>query len=89
MEKKFTTGDWFVSGSTEVVSMPAQCKITNSVSGNNYEESKANAKLIAAAPDMFEALESIVNNKKVWDQLEDDQRENIQYCLKKATNERF
>lgn len=89
MKKKFTAGDWFVTGITEVQSMPSQCKITNFVSGGNYEESVANAKLIAAAPDMFAALESIVNNKEVWDQLDADQRKNIQYALKKATTERF
>ena len=61
MEKKFTKGDWFVSGCNEVVSMPSQCKITNRVSGWNPEEAKANAKLIAASPELLEALIALVN----------------------------
>ena len=89
MEKKFTTGDWFVSGGTEVVSMPSQCKISNRVSGWNYEESKANAKLIAAAPDMFDALECICKDKEVWSELSDTQKTMVEQAIKKATNERF
>lgn len=61
MEKKFTKGDWFVFGITEVISMPSQCKITNRVSGWNPEETKANAKLIASAPDLLNALISVLN----------------------------
>jgi hypothetical protein len=61
---KGTHGEWFVSGGNEVVSMPSQTKISNDISGNNYEEAKANAKLIAAAPDMADALQSIVTIAK-------------------------
>lgn len=60
-EFKGTKGEWFVSGGTSIVSMPSQCKITNSVSGWNYDEAKANAQLMATAPRMLEALISIVN----------------------------
>ena len=49
---KNTKGDWFVSGSLEVVAMPTQVKIGR-ISGANLEEAKANAKLIAAAPDLL------------------------------------
>lgn len=52
---KTTDGTWFVSGQTEVISMPSQCNIAK-VSGWNYEQAQANAKLIAAAPEMLEML---------------------------------
>ncbi len=60
MENKFTNGDWFASG-LEVVSMPSQIKISNSISGENYEAAKANAKLISAAKDLFLALSEIMD----------------------------
>ena len=56
MDFKHTKGDWFVSGSTSIVSMPSQCKIANRVSGWTYEEAKANAQLIATAPELLRAL---------------------------------
>lgn len=61
MKKKFTEGEWFVSNYDQIVAMPSQCKITNRVSGWNSEEAKANAKLIAAAPELLDALISLVN----------------------------
>jgi hypothetical protein len=56
METKHTKGEWFVSNEDQIVSMPSQCKIANRISGWNYEEAKANAKLIASAPELLEAL---------------------------------
>lgn len=73
MENKFTKGEWFVSNDNQIVSMPSQCKITNRVSGWNPEEAKANAKLIAAAPDLLAACicESILDkcerNKAIYE----------------------
>lgn len=59
---KHTKGEWFVSGSDQIVSMPSQCKIANRVSGWNQEEAEANAKLIAAAPELLEVLQTIEND---------------------------
>ncbi len=61
MKTKHTKGEWFVSGGRQIVSMPSQCKISNSVSGWNIEEQKANCKLIAAAPELLEALNELNN----------------------------
>lgn len=57
MLTNFTKGDWMVSGEDQIVSMPSQCKIANRISGWNYEELKANARLIAAAPNLLEACQ--------------------------------
>ena len=53
---KHTDGKWMVSNGDQIVAMPSQIKICNRVSGANFEEVEANAKLIAAAPDLLEAL---------------------------------
>jgi hypothetical protein len=58
---KYTKGDWFISGGYQIVAMPSQVKICNRVSGATAEEAESNKKLIASAPDMFEALQSIVD----------------------------
>lgn len=59
---KYTEGEWIVSGGSQIVSMPSQCKITNNVSGWNDKEAEANAKLIAAAPDMLKALQGVIHH---------------------------
>lgn len=51
-----TKGDWMVSNGDQIVSMPSQCKIANRISGWTLEEVEANAKLMAAAPDMMQGL---------------------------------
>lgn len=61
MEINITKGEWFISNDNQIVSMPSQCKITNRVSGWNPEEAKANAKLIASAPDLLNALIGVLN----------------------------
>lgn len=78
-EFKGTDGKWFATNGLEIVSMPSQCKISNSVSGWNYEEALANAKLMSKAPEMLEMLQH------VKDYLGSDQREKVEVLIKKAT----
>lgn len=52
---KHTKGDWFVSGGDEIISMPSQTKIAK-IRGMGALEMDANARLIASAPEMLEAL---------------------------------
>lgn len=54
MRLKHTIGRWMVSGGDQIVAMPSQCKISNRISGCTIEETEANAKLIASAPDLLE-----------------------------------
>ena len=63
-EFKGTAGEWFASG-REIVSMPSQCKITNRVGGWSHEEAKANANLIAQAPDLLEACIDVYENFQI------------------------
>jgi hypothetical protein len=65
METKHTEGIWFVSGGSEIVSMPSQCKITNRVSGWNYEEAQANANLMSASPELLECLIEAVETSRL------------------------
>lgn len=69
MEKKFTKGQWVidsdfitveVDGIDEVVCDLDPIDVYPTVYQRSEEEKDANAKLIAAAPDMLEALESFV-----------------------------
>ncbi|WP_407430579.1 hypothetical protein [Arcticibacter sp.] len=61
-EFKGTKGEWFVSGFTEIVSMPSQTKISNSISGNSFEEAMANSILIASAPELLSLLRELVED---------------------------
>lgn len=64
MSQKHSIGDWFYSEmGGEVISMPFQTKICSRVSGNNYEEAKANGRLISLAPKFAELLDIICNGK--------------------------
>lgn len=64
MEFKGTPGTWFISGTTEIISMPSQTKICK-VSGNEYNEAKHNALLISEAPKMLKMLNRIYIKKTV------------------------
>lgn len=81
LEKKFTKGDWFTHIVEEPFSERAFVRAKNDEgvltlletrSLSNFEEQKANAKLISAAPDLLEALLNIENDdnlipKSIWD----------------------
>lgn len=68
---KFTPGPWFVSGSMTryvearigggTIQEVAACGPTDA-DGGYGEQQHANARLIAAAPDLLEALEHLVNH---------------------------
>lgn len=75
METKHTPGPWeaildekqprrrggVVAGRMALVRAGGDMCIDCTHSGNNYEEDAANARLIAAAPDLLAALESLLN----------------------------
>lgn len=86
---KGTQGQWFVSGQTEIVSMPSQCKISNRVSGWNGEEAIANAYLIVAAPELLEALQVVRSQmlKSGIDYDNADQYNLIDRVIRKALGE--
>ena len=53
---KHTPGPWWTS-KLEVGTVPMMAvKICNAVSGSDYEEAEANARLIAAAPELLTVL---------------------------------
>ena len=98
METNITKGERFVSNDNQIVSMPSQCKITNRVSGWNPEEAKANAKLIASAPELLNTLISVLNimndsegvagyhingDIALWDEFEEIKQ--AEQAIKKAT----
>ena len=72
-ERKWTPGKWSVyeveretywpgidAGRTSIVVWGDQQE-NNGVQGDTLEEAKANAQLIAAAPNLYEALENLAN----------------------------
>jgi hypothetical protein len=56
-EIKHTPGKWWASG-LEVGTAPMMDVKIARVSGANFDEAKANARLIAAAPELLEALKA-------------------------------
>lgn len=72
MTSKHTKGTWFISGSTDLVSMPSQIKIARIDYTGNSEETKANGRMLMASPKMLEMLKENLNifkeAKTVFDQ---------------------
>ena len=94
MEKKFTKGTWVidsdfitveVDGIDEVICDFDPEGVWPTVYQRSEEEKDANAKLIAAAPDLLDALECIYNDKEVWSELSDTQKIMVEQAIKKAT----
>ena len=83
---KITRGTWWASG-LEVGAGPMMDVKVAKVSGATYEEAVANANLIAAAPDLLEALEQLkawVGKLEDW-KGEDPPCEIVDAAIKKAT----
>lgn len=60
---KFTPGPWAVGNKAlDVFSRSADCSIADMASANSDEELLANARLIAAAPDMYRTLVKILDD---------------------------
>lgn len=66
MEKKFTEGEWIVDKKRDTVCIDILCNgeviATCWDDDNRVDELRANAKLIAAAPGLIEALEYIIES---------------------------
>jgi hypothetical protein len=59
MTIQHTPGPWWCSG-LEVGTVPMMMVKVANVSGANYQEAQANARLIAAAPELLEALQHLM-----------------------------
>ena len=98
METKFTKGDWkttiaelkdfFLCAVGSVETKRVICH-TNLDPKMTSEECKANANLISAAPDMFNALKDLYDDREVWSDLFESQQEFICRVLNKATDSSF
>ena len=96
METKFTKGEWIVSrpndpifktviATTEIQENPNKAPYVCDMWGMATEEGKANANLISAAPDMFNALRDLYDDRETWSDLFEPQQEFICLVLNKAT----
>lgn len=93
-EFKGTKGEWdYVKGMIEgnmqshffIISNKSQYNICKCQSATmNLTESEANAKLIACAPEMLEALESLLHANSI-NKIENMNFESIRQLIKKAT----
>ena len=94
METKFSKGDWVatqterVECNNEIVALiydgtaaPTTCE--------NIDYVTANANLISAAPDMFNALKDLYDDRETWSDLFESQQEFICRVLNKATGSDF
>ena len=79
---EYTPGPWRVGIDRESVGEvnPPEAKIAMTREGTTPER-EANARLIAAAPDLLEALHKIVNN---WDNLHPKDRQQARAATAKA-----
>lgn len=59
---KHTPGPWYLGEYAEVYGPVGYGQIAGMSPNSNIEQRKANARLIAAAPDLLEALQIVVND---------------------------
>lgn len=102
MKTKHTPGPWlaYYGSSEELVTIIDSqnediCELAPFVDDYSEEEMNANAKLMAAAPEMLEALNAIMNYKRIFkgflDSMKDEQADGgspfelIENAIKKAT----
>lgn len=87
MKPKFTPGKWsaqYFTDSTTLIKAENHTKAIAEVRGTNI---KANAALIAASPEMFEALELLINDNRLMNAMNKEQAKAIMYSLAKARGE--
>ena len=87
---KHTKGPWNIEGEStlNIVSRAAAKGRRISSLLATCEEDNANARLIAAAPEMLEALESVLKNNRLMNALEVSQRRLIMDAVSKATGDK-
>ena len=103
METKFTKGKWFIKESkfektditcqtvlmTDLKNDDIKSPVICDLYGQATDEGKANSKLLCAAPDMFNALKDLYDDREVWSDLFESQQEFICRVLNKATGSSF
>lgn len=85
MKTEFTPGPWF-SGSKRVWANETEDRLGMEITlhGGNNKDNNANARLIAAAPDLYAALELILDREEIS---EDYIKEQAIAALKRARGE--
>ena len=93
MSAKFTQGEWSVEYDGSIVMNGQIVSGAIGIDGSTQEEKKANSMLIAAAPELLEALQAILENdggegSKCFDAIRlFDAREEARAAIAKATGE--
>lgn len=92
---KFTPGPWFFLNQTEYIAISGTDKykryvaeIDTRIFGSSQEEMKANARLIAAAPEMYSVLKEILGSHICQDRLDQVDLKKITGILKKIEGEK-
>jgi hypothetical protein len=89
LEFKGTKGEWTYKlghkDKLSVISIGNQHTIKLEIANKNLQEEFSNAKLIAAAPEMLEALIELQNDVESWNDLFRSDRIRITNAINKAT----